>query len=154
MIQRIQTVYLLLAAAIVSLFFFLPLGHFLGDVQQYVLTATGLRTAEGGVVSPTQPMKLMAVIAVVMPLLTIFIYKRRQRQLRFCYASMAALAGLQVMACIYLWSFWHVMQGFEIHAARLSAGAVAPIVAFVPVWMAMRAIRRDEEKVRSIDRIR
>ena len=134
--------------------FIFPLGMFLGGIEQFRLEATGLFNSEGVRLAPALPMAALIAIAALLPIVTIFLYKKRPVQVRLCFAEMILLAGVQIVVCVELWRTMHSMTGFEPHAFTMSVAAALPVVAFVLVWLAMKGIARDEAKVRSLDRIR
>jgi len=154
MIQRVQSVYLLLAFVIVGTMFIFPLGAFLGGIEHFRLTLFGLSNGAGVVVEHTVFMAILATASALLPVVTIFLYKKRLLQIRLCRVGMILLAVLQLAVCFYLWRTARSMAGFTPNAFVLSVAAAAPAIAFILVWFAMRGVARDEAKVRSIDRIR
>ena len=70
MIQRIQTLYLLLAAGLVACAAFLPLASFASGGEEFRLYAFGLRTADGETVQSTLYMGILLALALVLPLAT------------------------------------------------------------------------------------
>ena len=75
MIQRIQTLYLLLAAGLVACAAFLPLASFASGGEEFRLYAFGLRTADGETVQSTLYMGILLALALVLPLIAmIFTY--------------------------------------------------------------------------------
>ena len=74
MIQRIQTLYLLLAAGLVACAAFLPLASFASGGEEFRLYAFGLRTADGETVQSTLYMGILLAVALVLPLTTIFLF--------------------------------------------------------------------------------
>ena len=81
MIQRIQTLYLLLAAGLVACAAFLPLASFASGGEEFRLYAFGLRTADGEAVQSTLFMGILLALALVLPLPTIFLrIPRPERQ--------------------------------------------------------------------------
>ncbi|GHV00688.1 membrane protein [Bacteroidia bacterium] len=154
MIQRIQSVYLALAAVMMGLMFVFPLGDFLGGIERFHLTPTGLYSSEGVRVAQTLPMAMLSVVATLLPLVVIFLYRDRRLQMRLCVAEMILLFGEQLMVCLWLWRSLRSMSGFSPCGYHFSVASALPIVAFVVVWLAMKSIARDEALVRSVDRIR
>jgi hypothetical protein len=95
---------------------------------------------------PFFPLWLMLMLGVtaLVPLVTIFLYRNRRRQISLLVAEMVLLAGSAGFAVYYAWIAYMV-------------AAVAPslvIVAMLTNWLAMRGVIRDEILVRSADRIR
>lgn len=158
MIQRIQTLYLFLASLAMGLMLALPLAHLIGGVEEMTLTALGFEapTPEGGVamVLRTLGMTIVVNAACGLPLVNIFLFKRRQLQFRLCATELVLVAGAAVFAAWYVWHGVGMLEGFGISAWKLGFGVVMPLVAALFTWLAMRAIRRDIYLVKSLDRIR
>ncbi|MDX2283043.1 MAG: DUF4293 family protein [Bacteroidia bacterium] len=163
MIQRIQSVYLALAV----LFSLLPLGL---PVWQYTIagatetvTALQAQAPEGQVLffDHASPLALGAHSAWLLLLLAgsglcgfaIFRYQDRLRQIGLLRIA-ALLLMLALLALVLL-----TLQGPAILQGSADQGGAAygiafPAIALLLVVLAMRAIRKDEELVRSVDRIR
>ncbi len=158
MIQRIQTLYLLLAAILMSLTVLLPLAAITGDGQQVQLMAFGLRSADAdGTVhygASANYMGILLCLCAVLPLVTVFFFKRRMVQIRLCYAGLVIMAGAQVMVGYYLWMTREAVEGFGDGSVVFSLPDVFPLVSLMFMWLALRGIVRDEALVRSMDRIR
>ena len=91
MIQRIQSLYLIAVAALMGITLFAPIAKFtVGDID-FVLTAFSL--AGGGESQSTIWMGIILVIAAVLPIVTIFLFKNRQFQIRLCAAEFVLLLG-------------------------------------------------------------
>ena len=68
MIQRIQTLYLLIIAALMAVTLFSGLAWFAGDAGEFGLFAFGLKTAGGEVVQSTVYMGVLLALACALPL--------------------------------------------------------------------------------------
>lgn len=84
MIQRIQTLYLLLVVVLTGLALWLPLVDFTVGADTCTLTAFGLKDAAGITLLPTVYLGVVLVAACLVPLVTIFLFKRRLVQIRIC----------------------------------------------------------------------
>ncbi len=152
MIQRIQTVYLLLATAMMSLTLFLPLATIVYGGNELVLKAFSVSGAES--ISGALPLYLgtLLVATTLLLLVVIFMYKKRLAQIRLCVASIVLLLGSAALVGLYSYRLCDILEGENIF--RLGFAALMPIVAIIPVVLAIRGIARDEALVRSLDRIR
>ncbi len=152
MIQRIQTLYLLLAAAMMSLTLFLPLATIVYGGNELILKAFTLNGIEG--VAGTLPVYLGAFLAVTTALLLviIFIYKKRLVQIRLCVSAIVLLLGSAALIGLYCYRLCDILTGDLIFT--LGFASLMPVVAIIPVVLAIRGIARDEALVRSLDRIR
>ena len=124
MIQRIQSVYLLMAAASFGSMFVLPLS-----------LNNALRTVDILFISA------LIVFMVVM----IFSYKDRKKQVKLGY--LALLFSLVFFSLIAF-----AGKGLENKATVI--GSVLPLLSMLFIFLAIRAIKKDEALVRSADRIR
>lgn len=88
MIQRIQTLYLLIIAALMAVTLFSGLAWFAGDAASSGFTPFGLKTAGGEVVQSTVYMGVLLALACALPLVTIFLFRRRLLQIRLCVVEM------------------------------------------------------------------
>ena len=152
MIQRIQTLYLLLATAMMSLTLFLPLATIVYGGNELILKAFTLNGLEG--VEGTLPVYLGAFLAVTTALLLviIFIYKKRLVQIRLCVSAIVLLLGSATLIGLYCYRLCDILTGDLVFT--LGFASLMPIVAIIPVSLAIRGIARDEALVRSLDRIR
>ena len=114
----------------------------------------GLRAADGTTVQSTLYLGILTLLALVLPLVTIFLFKRRMLQLRLGVVEMILLLGAQVMAGIYYFLSYRVFSAFEFHVQSVRIPLILPLVAMVFTYLAVRAIFRDELTIRSMDRIR
>ena len=154
MIQRIQTLWLFLAAALCALSIVFPMAHFAADADTFALGAYGLRPDGGDIVVRTPYMAVMLDIACLLPLVTIFLYNRRMLQFRLCVAEIVLLVGAQGLMLIYCFLANRMFARMEFHAISVNVTLFLPVVATVFCWLAARGIMRDEIMVRSLDRIR
>ena len=82
MIQRIQTLHLLIVTALMAVTLFAPLAWFAGDAGEFRLYAFSLQTSAGEAVQSTVYMGVVLALACVLPFITIFLFKRRLLQIR------------------------------------------------------------------------
>ena len=152
MIQRIQTLYLLLATAMMSLTLFLPLATIIYGGDELILKAFTLSGIEG--IEGTLPVYLGAFLAVTTTLLLaiIFIYKKRMVQIRLCVSAIVLLLGSATLIGLYCYRLCNILSGDLIFT--LGFASLMPVVAIIPTALAIRGIARDEALIRSLDRIR
>lgn len=129
MIQRIQTVYLALAAlcALLSGILF-----FVADSPLYV---------------PAVVQILVGCVAIG----TIFSYRNRRRQMRICL-SLLCVEDLFYLAMIGL--FFFDRESLSLATLADYVALCAPALTWVFCMLAWRGVRADDRLVRSVDRIR
>ncbi len=157
MLQRIQTIYLALAAIAGLLVFFFPLASFYnlnqGNYSFYVCTIQSLDPDP--VVHFTKwitlPLILLMTLSFMLSLLTLILYKKRPLQLR-----LVAFNVMINIVFIVLVFFYYISKIKTIALAEPSygTGIVFPLATLVFLIMANRAIRKDEALVRSTERLR
>lgn len=154
MIQRIQSLYLLLVAALTAVTLFAPLASFGSSVGTFELRAFVLQTTTGEVLNVTIYMGVLLAAACLLPLGTIFCFRNRMLQLRLCFVELVLLLGSLVMEGVYYYLGCRLFAGADFATHRFHVAVVLPLVAMLFVWLAIRAIFRDELLVRDADRIR
>ena len=134
MIQRIQSVYFLLAGILPAITFWCPLAVYTGPAvsePQYVLSALGL-------------------LSLVVAFYALFSYKNRRQQIRIGGWLISSLMLLALSLVAYGYSYAEVRHlDFMPYWGTL--------LLFFSVFFAIlgrRAVRKDEELVRAADRIR
>ncbi len=138
MIQRIQSLYLLLAAvcAVITLFV-TPVSLVLPD-------ETALRSIYSLDMSVWGLYVIIGVIA-ALALIDIFLFKKRVLQARLNIFTVVACLGFYALLAMYV---WFAVQRFGAEwYINWSAGL--PLIAMVLVLMATRAILKDEAAVRA-----
>ena len=153
MIQRIQTVYLLIATILMAITIFTPIAQFFDGTQEYTLSAFALKDAAGVTAQSTIYMGILLALAGVLPFVVIFLFKNRQLQIRLCAAEIVLLVGSLVVMGIYYYLSARLFESVN-GLGSLKLGMIMPLIAIVFVALATRAIFRDEVLVRSLDRIR
>lgn len=147
MIQRIQSVYLLLAALACLVCLCLPVGSSVSpDGSIAKAYNVMILQADGSTSFATLPLFVILVLTVAMCIYTIFIYNNRKMQARFCSFAELMLAGWCVVCAVIMKT---ASQGFDIEWT-----AFLPVVAIILCKMAQRGIKHDEQLVRAADRIR
>ncbi len=136
MIQRIQSLWLLLAA--VSAFASFKFPYYSGTNQK------GIADYQ---LNATENFLLMLVTALVgcLALFLIFLYKNRTLQLRLCLLGIVTEALL-----IYL--YYREVQTFS--TGTLSLTSILQSVIVIAFFLAARAINKDEKMVKESDRLR
>ena len=137
MIQRIQSVYLLLAALAAGLYDFLSLG--IDETPQPEISVTAL-----------DHMPVFAVSSAVglLALATIFLFRNRNLQMRLCRVNLLLISVLIGLSVFFL--FGNPNGNIE----TPGFGLAMPIFMFVFSFLAMKKIADDEKLVRSMDRLR
>lgn len=149
MIQRIQTIFLLLAGAA-------GFGQF---AAPYLSTGTGNPAASLPILAdyvfdPLDNPGLLGlcILGAAVSLIAIFLFKNRPLQARLASASAAASILLSALAGFVIFQIGQQMPSGG--SVRYGVGLGLPVVALICNWLAARFIRKDEHLVRSADRLR
>ena len=156
MIQRIQTIYLVLTTALMSLTLFLPLATICSGSEEVVVKAFGVDVASFGFDLPL-PFYLGTVLiaATLLPFVTIFLFKKRLTQIRLCVSEIVLLLGSAGFIALYCYRLVSLLSEVLSNLIfTLGFASLMPVVAIIPVVLAIRGIAKDEALVRSLDRIR
>lgn len=150
MIQRIQTVYLLLTTGLLIASMCLPMGTFIGmdALSTYTLKPLGLEY--NGELYSTWAMFGILLLATIVIVGTIFLFKNRMLQIRMTIFSSILLIGYYLTFL----AFMFVLKD-ELNATfRISWALCLPLVSIIFNYLAIRAIGRDEVMVKAADRLR
>ncbi len=151
MIQRIQTVYLLMVVASLVAAIFMPWGSFFTSESVYSYEAFAVKAAVGPADSIAfWALGVILAVCALSAFLAIFFFKKRFTQVRFCIFNLIALIGFYIVFVIALFVTKARLQAtFGLHF-----GFALPIVGLIFDFLAMNAILNDEKKVRAYQRIR
>ena len=150
MIQRIQTIYLLLVVALGVTLCFVPVVQLVTPEEAAELQIWEL-TAFGG--APLQGLWGLALATVLIPVLAfvdIFLFKKRLVQARLNIFTVMLCLGWYGVLALYIW-LAKMSMGVDWH---ILPWASIPLVCMVLTLMATRGILKDEALVRAADRIR
>lgn len=157
MLQRKQTLFLLLAAVCGGLTFLFPVDTFIRGDQSFVFRTTGFFTGDGAnVVDAALKVPFAAVLGLLSALLIglVFLYRNRPRQMRLARMLNLLLIAVQVFLFITDNSVRaYLEQGGRVEN-HFGLAALLPLVMVLLVLLAIRGIRKDEALVRSMDRLR
>jgi hypothetical protein len=172
MIQRIQSIYLVLALVGLALLFMFPTATFdLVNPQTNTIEATAsldlveqATTYDQTGIIPTfvgQGSVLLMILVIVIAvgtLVSIFLFKNRILQMRL--VALTLVLTLAYIAIVFVstidgcvadlqasWPIWTVNMHYGV-------GTFAPLAVAVLLFLAQQAIKKDELKVRAADRLR
>lgn len=156
MIQRIQTLYLLLVAILGTLLcFFSPVQFLTSDATEYI----SLHAFD------KWPLAVMSVSIPLLAGVVIFLYRRRLLQARLNIVNVVFCLGYYALLALYI---AYIVRGYEPLASPqlplqggqdgvqwyLTMWSAIPLVNIVLLMMATRRILKDEALVRAADRLR
>jgi hypothetical protein len=150
MIQRIQSVYLLVVAILFGVLLCTPIMEMIHDGHFFILNYKGIIGESGVVLQQTYLLTALEIIIPVLALVTIFLYKKRMLQIRLTIINTVLMIGFYPLLFVYLYVANKVMP----MDFALKMTVVFPLVSAILSYLAIRAIGKDEVLVRAADRIR
>lgn len=147
MIQRIQSVFILVAELLVASLYLLKFADLSVNGELFTFTANGIFNGET-LIFDGLPIMIFIGLIVLLHIVILFIYKKRILQIRMLAFTIVLLLGLFGMF------FYFTYAGFQGAKIAFKLPVVFPVIAVILDYLAIRAIGKDEALIRSIDRIR
>lgn len=160
MIQRIQTVYLIIVGVFSVFGLFRDLGTFLIDDLTPIAYFSNFRFLSTSHIDGCSSPWALGVLLILVALLTpfsILLYRKRMRQMRFVLLQIILLVGYIVVYGVFSFIYYQNISEVTANESlsfRPTFSAVLPILSLILCILAFAAIRKDEALVRSLDRLR
>lgn len=158
---RPQSLYLLLATLCTGAMYLFPINSYQQDQVEgsrtFTFDVNGFTTAEGLAVAdvePLLPLKYVVPVLILVLLVTMFLFKNRKRQSTVAHSSY--LISVLIIGGAVLANQGFVAYLGESGAVDSSMGVsfYLPFAVIAFTFLAIRAIKKDEDLVRSLDRLR
>ena len=155
MIQRIQTLYLLIIVILSGFVIFSPIAELINSADNliYLVDINGVSLVKptGNIFeSNIWGLTAISMVVAVFSLITIFSYKNRIKQIRYCVINMLFMVSYYAFLLFYIWSACN-----RLHTDwHLKLTTVFPIVNLILNFLTIGAIGKDENLVKSADRLR
>ncbi len=152
MIQRIQSVYLLLATCLCVLTACMPLAELVSSSTLYEFNSLGIYTIgeESSLVYSTFALLTLLIATAMLSFGGIFLYKKRVLQMRLSSFSILLLIGFYICFVLYATTLKETLTA-SIHY-KFAIGI--PMICIILEYLAIRGIAKDEALIRSLDRLR
>ncbi len=147
MIQRIQTVFILVAEILIASLFFLKFADISVNSELYTFTVKGIFNGDV-MVFDGLPIMIFTGLILFLHLVAVILYKKRVLQIRILVFTIILLLGLTGLL------FYFIYAGFTGAQVAFQVPVAFPVIAVILDYLAIRAIGKDEALVRSLDRIR
>lgn len=147
MIQRIQSIWLLLAALCNA-------GLLVFDLYHIKVINNGVETINNLKVADHYPSLLLALVIIILPIVAIFMFKKRKQQRAMTLVSILGCISFLTMMMMRVGKLNESYAGQGTATMSYWVGAVLPVLAIIFLFMAMRGINKDEKLVKSLDRLR
>ena len=150
MLQRIQSVYLILAAAAMLISVALPLSSFYFNTEEVMFEAMGIYL-NGELTDSTWGLFVIGITSSIVALITVFLYKNRLLQIRLSIFNIVLMVGFY----LYFGFIMHKVYPVEsLEFNKVGFGAIMPIISIILTILAIRKIGADEALIRSLSRLR
>lgn len=148
MIQRIQTIFLLLASIALFTAVVSPMGYFIENlITEHSFTALGVDLH--GEHQSTWGLFCILLLSSIVALSDIFLFKNRILQMRIATFNCLLIVGYYIAFA----AFYFVLDS-DSYTFRFGWAFCLPIIALILQVMAIRAIAKDEVMVKAADRLR
>ena len=152
MIQRIQSIFLLVSLCFLIPMFFVPVAELVYETGEILaFNLTGFYQTEAGsttLIDSQYSIMAFGILICALNLITIFMYKSRLLQIRMCIYNMLFLAGLSGVMLFVLYTVPNIQS------VSFSLPSVFPIISIILHFLAFRGIRKDELMVQALNRLR
>ncbi len=157
MIQRIQSVFLAFVFLLGMVLFVSPVLSFTSYKNTYVMTAYHtINLANNTVVSKNIGIGAMQGLVVLLALVSMFLYKKRQLQIKLCKLNIL-LVAIQIAAIVlYIDVVKETISPTSPNDVLIGIkyGVTFPTLSFIFLYLSIRFIKKDEDLVLSADRLR
>lgn len=155
MIQRIQTLFLLLVCGLMAATALLPLFQFsvpfIGN--EIALYSCGIYNIPDAAY-PTWGIIFMASLSGLLSFINIFLFKKRKIQIKLGNITSLFILLFYLTVGVYLYTFVSKQGDFSDFTLTKVYAIILPLIALILNIMAVSKIKKDEKLVRSLDRIR
>ncbi|NDV97010.1 DUF4293 family protein [Dysgonomonas sp. 521] len=153
MIQRIQTIFLLLTAILMGGTFRLPSLKISSEGLKFAsISFDSFGMFDAATDYPTWGVAVFAVLSAILAFVNIFLYKKRKLQINLGLLTALLIVVYFVTAMVYLNTFLSKISAE--YTLNLQLGIILPVAALIFDFLAVSRIRKDEKLVRSLNRIR
>ncbi len=148
--QRIQTVFLLFAAVVLGLLF-LPVMSFF-SVSGAQQAGVGM-LADGKLnINDHITFQILAVLGVIASLVAIFMFKNRSLQITLSRLTLVISILIMILSGVFFYLDYQSLQANSLVSGEF--GLASPIFGIIFSVLAMRSIKKDDNLVKSSDRLR
>ena len=156
MIQRKQSLFLLLAVIASALTFFFPLAEFIGEKGSFVMFIHQVQdlvpdSANHYTLNFLLPLLSANSFVIIFSLIAVFLYKNRKVQMQIIKLNILLEV---VLIGLFFFYYVDVLEKASGAIASYKAGVFMPMASLILLVLAYRGVVQDERLVRSADRLR
>ena len=155
MIQRVQTLYLFFIVVISIVLFFVPLVEFVNSDSIFSLNILGLefQNQENSFSISTFPLIIINTLIIVLTSICIITFKNRNLQIKICKINLFLISAFLIFTVMYSTQIEEKLADKGLNTS-FGLGIILPIISIILIYLAIRGIKKDQELIRSVDRIR
>ena len=154
MIQRVQSIYLFFSMILMVLILFFPIARLIGlENQTFLLNFSGIYKINPDgqeLIIGAIPLIIILIAIPVISFVTIYLYKNRIFQIRLTIFNILLMLGSIGLMYYYIRNGKGKLDAEVYYSFPIAL----PLVSAILTYRAFRGIKKDEEIVRSYDRIR
>jgi len=155
MIQRIQSIYLLLAIVAAALMFAFPLATFYGDSNFTLYAYRVVFNDPDPSISFNayflMPLMGLLIFIILLSIITIVSFKNRKRQILLTKIAMGLTL---VLLAAYFFGYMGLLEKSAGNPPTYQFASFMPALVFLFLLLANRGIMKDEKLIKSMDRLR
>lgn len=149
MIQRIQSLYITIAIALMAFVIKSPLLNILLSTGEYTFTSQGIANSTETLLE-TMPLLILVIAILTLDVIALASFKKRYLQIRLLVFSIILKLGFYGLAALYVFQSKDDAEFLVTYCAPV----MFPIIASILSYLGIRAIIKDEALIKSLDRIR
>lgn len=153
MIQRIQSIFLLLTTILMGTTFVIPSLEITSeDLKFSSILFNSLGIFDNSISYHAWGAAIFCALSAIVAFLNIFLYKKRKLQIKLGLFTALLIAIYYVTAAFYINAFLDkITSGYSLN---IQLGIIFPVLALIFDLLAVSRIKKDEKLVKSLDRIR
>ncbi len=140
MIQRQQTLWLILATAAAALTFKFPFA-----TGEEIIKNTTMKQLVESTAGNNFFTLILTIASAIISTITIFLFKDRKMQIKLCLLGLLISIGILVV---------FILEMKKMISGTPAIWALLPVIVIVSYFMAFRNIRKDEKLVKSLNKLR
>ncbi len=158
MIQRIQSVYFALSGVIILLLFVVNIAVFsVATGYNVSLNALGISPADAieklSINVKTLSLTITTIFSGTLSLVALFLYKNRSVQMRLARINIVLIGTIIAQSVLISEDIYKQIAALGYEKGYF-IGFVLPVIAIILTALALRGVKKDEDLVKSMDRIR
>lgn len=153
MIQRIQSIFLLLTTILMGATFVIPSLEITSEGLKFSsILFNSLGIFDNSISYHAWGAAIFCALSAIVAFLNIFLYKKRKLQIKLGLFTALLIAIYYVTAAFYINAFLDkITSGYSLN---IQLGIIFPVLALIFDLLAVSRIKKDEKLVKSLDRIR